>query len=220
MISGQGAPRDLYDGQIVAEIRNIHAKPLSYDASKLLETLDEFELDPRFSVVEYNATYASIHLAAHIINLDFMNAKFLYKRLNEEVRKNDRIKIIGSILQSVLQRRYEDIIPNVNGAIAAINNAGDDLTLLLEACIPVLRFLTLRYLTKTFENFALKDFARYLSLGEEEALQYAVKNGWRISDNNFLKAPEKIDISDKEFRGITEAQFKNLSETISFLETI
>ena len=55
---------------------------------------------------------------------------------------------------------------------------------------------------------------------EEEALQYAVKNGWRISDNNFLKAPEKIDISDKEFRGITEAQFKNLSETISFLETI
>ena len=55
---------------------------------------------------------------------------------------------------------------------------------------------------------------------EEEALQYAVKNGWRISDNNFLKSPEKIDISDKEFRGITEAQFKNLSETISFLETI
>jgi len=47
MISGQGNPRDVYDAQIVSEIRNIHAKPLNYDASKLLETLDEFELDPR-----------------------------------------------------------------------------------------------------------------------------------------------------------------------------
>jgi len=57
-------------------------------------------------------------------------------------------------------------------------------------------------------------------ISEDEAIQYAVKNGWRVADNNTLKAPEKIDISDKEFRGITEAQFKNLSETISFLETI
>jgi hypothetical protein len=47
MISGQGNPRDVYDAQIVSEIRNIHAKPLNYNASKLLETLDEFELDPR-----------------------------------------------------------------------------------------------------------------------------------------------------------------------------
>lgn len=51
MISGQGAPKDVYEGQIVAEIRNIHAKPLNYDASKLLETLDEFELDPRVNQI-------------------------------------------------------------------------------------------------------------------------------------------------------------------------
>jgi hypothetical protein len=35
-----------------------------------------------------------------------------------------------------------------------------------------------------------------------------------------MKAPEKVDISDKDFKQITEAQFKNLSQTISFLETI
>ena len=35
-----------------------------------------------------------------------------------------------------------------------------------------------------------------------------------------MKAPEKMEISDQDFREITEAQFKNLSETISFLETI
>jgi len=54
----------------------------------------------------------------------------------------------------------------------------------------------------------------------QEALDYLVKNGWKSIDNEFMKAPEKVDISDKDFREITEAQFKNLSQTISFLETI
>lgn len=70
MISGQGNPKDVYDAQIVSEIRNIHAKPLNYDASKLLETLDEFELDPRvkmklakfFLMIKFLVHYHGIQL--------------------------------------------------------------------------------------------------------------------------------------------------------------
>lgn len=77
--------------------------------------------------------------------------------------KNDRIKAVANVLQSVLQKRYHDILPNLNSALTALQNAGD-LHTLLEACTPVLRFFILRYLTRTFETFALKDFARYLNL--------------------------------------------------------
>ena len=55
---------------------------------------------------------------------------------------------------------------------------------------------------------------------EEETREYVIKNGWKRSEGNFMRAPEKVDISDKDFKQITEAQFKNLSQTISFLETI
>ena len=34
------------------------------------------------SIQEYNETYAVIHLLAHLINLDFNNAKFLVKRFD------------------------------------------------------------------------------------------------------------------------------------------
>ncbi len=38
---------ELYKFQITSEINNIHARPLSYSGSKLVEILDEFELDYR-----------------------------------------------------------------------------------------------------------------------------------------------------------------------------
>ena len=79
------------------------------------------------------------------------------------MKKNDRIKAVANVLQSVLQKRYQDILPNLNSALTALNNAGD-LYVLLEACLPVLRFFILRYLTRTFETFTLKDFARYLNM--------------------------------------------------------
>ena len=54
----------------------------------------------------------------------------------------------------------------------------------------------------------------------EDGREYLIRNGWKVVDNEYMRAPEKVEISDREFREITEAQFKNLSQTISFLETI
>lgn len=48
--------KDLYNTQIVTEIKNITARPLGYNGSKLLEILDEFELDYRV-----NNTYGSFY---------------------------------------------------------------------------------------------------------------------------------------------------------------
>lgn len=49
MNSGASSVLENYNAQINLEIGNIHAKPLGYDASRLVELLDEFELDPRVS---------------------------------------------------------------------------------------------------------------------------------------------------------------------------
>lgn len=51
MISDQTSPKDAYHARITNEVRNIHAKPLGYDASKLLTILDDFELDPRVNIM-------------------------------------------------------------------------------------------------------------------------------------------------------------------------
>lgn len=47
-----------------------------------------------------------------------------------------------------------------------------------------------------------------------------VKKGWKMVNDSIIQTPKNLEISDKEFRMITEAQFKNLTQTISFLETI
>jgi len=39
--------KETYNALIKTEINNIYAKPLGYSGAKLLETLDEFELDYR-----------------------------------------------------------------------------------------------------------------------------------------------------------------------------
>lgn len=219
MNSGPSSVIESYNAQINLEIGNIQAKPLGYDATRLLEILDEFELDPRIHVQDYNENYASIHLLAHIVNLDFVNAKFVAKRLNENLAKNERIQAIVNIVKAVAQKKYEDVLVSARHAEALLGGH-QGTKALIEASIPILRFYILRFLTRTFETLELGALSKFLGLNEEETREYVIKNGWKRSEGNFMRAPEKVDISDKDFKQITEAQFKNLSQTISFLETI
>mmetsp|Transcript_5125 Transcript_5125/g.4347 ORF Transcript_5125/g.4347 Transcript_5125/m.4347 type:complete len:221 (+) Transcript_5125:59-721(+) len=220
MIAEKGSKPLSIKDRIKDEVAKISAHPLTYSALGLCDAIEDFELDDQTKIDDYNSNMAALQVLGFVIDYDFVNAKHAWKRIPESVKKDDKLKSILTILKGCLKDAYADIIPSIQVAQKVYQGNAEILSL-LGASIHSIRAHIIRMLNRDFANIAVKEAARYLTLNADETVDILTKSGWEImADQDFIKAPQKILISDKEFRQLTEAQFKNLSNTIGFLETI
>jgi len=208
-----------YTVRIREEARNLVTLKDSADYSKILQILDDLEMDPYVTVDEYKEFHLIVHLLAHILVWDDLNAKFLWKRVQSGIKKNDVVKGFYDVVKYIIRKEFDKIIPKLAACWKSVQ--GDEtLAILCEKAIAVARYNLARTITKYYTNISLKEIANIFSFTEKEAELYLLELGWQKIDDSYIQTPQKLDVTNHEFKKLLASQFNQTSNTISFLETI
>jgi hypothetical protein len=98
-----------------------------------------------------------------IFGIDFKYDDFNKNNLQENHKKDEKIKSIMTILKNVLADNFGEILKSIQASAKLYSNQ-EDISSLLKATTASLRAYIIRKITRDYKTIAVKDIARYLDL--------------------------------------------------------
>lgn len=184
---------------------------LSYECEKA-------ELDVMSEAFERPSTffYCSF-LLAYLIENDLNNARFLWKRIPADIKKNNAmLGTIWSIGRSMWEKQYAktyEIVSQTNWDTALVP--------LINRLVETFRQRTAKLLTTAYTSISASDVSLYLGMNEQDVTKYVAPLQWTYDDSTKFWTPNKDfltaqQVQEQRSSGIQTLQ--GLAEKTVFLE--
>ncbi|KAL9641544.1 hypothetical protein ABK040_013465 [Willaertia magna] len=153
-------------------------------------------------------------LLANLINNDLNNARFLWKRMPNDAKKNDDVKGIWDIAKNLWNHNYEGAYKAIN----SLNPTNPQVKTLLDYFVQQLRQRTLELIARAYSNISTEDLLKYLGVNDQNTLnQLVAPFNWVFDNVNQLYIPDKKTIKAPEPKTGLEA-IKSITQRTVFLE--
>jgi len=175
---------------------------------EILGITEDFELDACNQDIK---PFYTVQLLTYLILDDLVSARFLWKRIPQEMKKNDvELQAIWAIGQRLWVQDYAGVYVAFKANWSPLN-----LTL-TEILNESFRERTFAVVSKAYSIVSERSLALYLGLSVDEAVAYVKKKDWEITGDGFVKT--KVVSPTK---GATDAlaNMQSLTNYVIFLES-
>eukprot|EP00252_Welwitschia_mirabilis_P014834 TRINITY_DN32871_c0_g1_i1.p1 TRINITY_DN32871_c0_g1~~TRINITY_DN32871_c0_g1_i1.p1 ORF type:complete len:198 (-),score=28.51 TRINITY_DN32871_c0_g1_i1:183-776(-) len=194
----------------LSELHNAISTKRYEDIANICDEL-EFQLAAK-GIKDHDGWPYSIHLLGHIYVQDINSARFLWKRIPTHIKENQQeVSAVWKIGQCIWTRNHAgvhtalhdfDWSPEVKPIIAAFseNYTKKMFNLLLSA----------------YSTISVTDTAQFLGMSNEDAVSYAVQQGWILDSASQMLTVKKIPTIVDQI--IDSNKLQNLTEYVFHLE--
>ncbi|KAK7872097.1 hypothetical protein R5R35_005177 [Gryllus longicercus] len=176
---------------------------------KLAEDLEKQELDAPGGIPP-SQVYAQL-LAIYLYQNDLCNAKYLWKRIPQNVKSSH------SELNSIWKVGQKMWLRDFPGVYAALNTEwSENVSQIMQALQESVRKRAIHLVAQAYSSIKLDDLTQFLGLPSEQAAQAAIEQGWQMDAGLMVKPcsppSEPYQVTSRE------EQLYKLTEFVSFLE--
>ncbi|XP_014249791.1 COP9 signalosome complex subunit 8 [Cimex lectularius] len=176
---------------------------------QLAEELEKQELQAQGGV-STPQLYGQL-LAIYLYQFDLCNAKFLWKRIPQNIKsQNTELGHIWNVGKAMWQRE----LPAVYTALSSTSWT-DNVKPIMVGLKDKVREKCIGLVCKAYSSLNLEMLSLLLGMTTQEAIELAKKNGWNIEDNIIFPVQQTsipVNITS------TEQQLHKLTNFVSFLE--
>ncbi|CAH1764288.1 19725_t:CDS:2 [Entrophospora sp. SA101] len=192
-------------------IKNYIADQNYQELVKFCEDL-ELELavnpDPNITPEEFYGPF----LFGYLFEDDLPSAKFLWKRIPENIKSSSKeLNLIWNVVMALWKRDHEKFYENVNS-----NKWNHLFTPLIEQLAEKIRQSMINLISEAYSSILIDEFIKYVGLPKENALSIVEGQGWTIDNSKNMLYPNKI--VKEEFKPISLNNFSQLTDLVTNLE--
>ncbi|XP_059175279.1 COP9 signalosome complex subunit 8-like [Physella acuta] len=127
-------------------------------------------------------------LAVYLLQNDLCNAKFLWKRIPLPVKQScAELSLIWVVAQKMWQKDYV-------GTYEALQKEwSEDVKSIMLAVEESMRNRALRLVRLAYSSINADEFATFVGMPVDRAVQAAVEEGWEMDSNNRIITPKKLE---------------------------
>jgi len=158
--------------------------------------------------------YYACYILGYLINNDLNNCRFLWKRMPNDIKKNDDVKGIWEVAKNLWNRNYEGAYQSIN----QLNLSSQSLKDLVVFFVQQLRQRTLELISRAYANISAADLMKCLGVSDVNALnQLVAPHNWQFDASNNIFVPNVKTIRPPEAPRGLEA-IKGITQRAVFLE--
>lgn len=177
---------------------------------KLAEDLEKQELDAPGGIPT-SQVYAQL-LALYLYQNDLCNAKYLWKRIPQNVKNSHaELAFIWKVGQKIWQRDFP-------GVYAALNaDWSENVRHIMQALLENVRKRAVHLVSHAYSSINMDDLAASVGMPVEQAVLAATEQGWKVDVGARMVKPCRPSSSPNQGAS-SEDQLYKLTEFVSFLE--
>ncbi|GFO00001.1 cop9 signalosome complex subunit 8-like [Plakobranchus ocellatus] len=158
------------------------------------------------------ATQYSQLLALYLLQNDLCNAKFLWKRIPQTVRQGcPELNNIWAVGQKMWLKDY-------TGTYEALQKEwSDDVKGIMTAVQDSVRERALRLVRLAYSSIGADDFATFVGMPADKAIQAAQGEGWDVDLHNRIIIPKKLE-SPVATTIMSDQHLSVLTDYVTFME--
>ncbi|XP_050419353.2 COP9 signalosome complex subunit 8 [Patella vulgata] len=151
-------------------------------------------------------------LSIYLVHNDTCNAKFLWKRIPQNIKtSNTELNQIWAVGQKMWQRDYPGVYETLK------YDWSDRIKPIMNSLTESIRQGAFRLVSLAYSSINSEEFASFVGMPVSEAVQAAVAKGWIEDAQNKILTPKKAEkIVDPPLP--SERQLSVLTDYVSFLE--
>ena len=152
-------------------------------------------------------------LTIYLIDNDVVNAKFLWKRIPEQL-KSGELENIWKIGQFLWKRDF------VNVYVAVSNEWSPLIKPLIKTLVETLRQRMILLISEAYSVIKIDDLCKLVGLDESETVELVLSKSWEIDMDNKVVKPSKIEKDAEYYKesGMCDKLMQSLTDYVSFLE--
>lgn len=177
---------------------------------KLAEDLEKQELDAPGGIPP-SQVYAQL-LAIYLYQNDLCNAKYLWKRIPQNV-KNSHAEL--GLIWKVGQKMWLRDFPGVYAALSA--DWSENVGHIMQALLENVRKRAVYLVSHAYSSISMDDLAAFVGMPMEQAVIAASDQGWKVDVASHMVKPCRPAVSQNQVAS-SEDQLYKLTEFVSFLE--
>lgn len=160
-------------------------------------------------------------LAIYLLFNDLISAKFLWKRIPAEIKKeNEELSIIWHVGRSMWKKDYPEIYGVIRSCPAWPNHLKNIMNLILETT----RRRAERLITKAYSTIHINQASRLLGLSHEETSRWVAAQNWTLEEETGFINVNKNTTSDSKVPPMAVIEnrselLEKLTDYIMFLES-
>ncbi|CAG8506494.1 COP9 signalosome [Gigaspora rosea] len=174
------------------------------------------ELEPQLALTQNNTIsledFYGTFMLGYLLEQDLPSARFLWKRLGENVKGSSKeLRLIWDVGIALWQRDYDNVYKLINS-----KTWSPVIAPLMEQLGENLRERMLVLLSEAYSSITIDDVGRYLGLPREKVLSVTNERGWAIDLSTDMLQPKK-NVQDTP-QSISLANFSQLTDLVIHLE--
>ncbi|XP_031572054.1 COP9 signalosome complex subunit 8-like [Actinia tenebrosa] len=178
------------------------------NVEELCSNLEELELDGSANAEVYTQL-----LAIYLLQCDICNAKFLWKRIPEDVKAScPELSKLWTLGCHMWKRDYLNIYSSLQQDWSPL------IQTYMVSLKEKLQEKAFNLIANAYTYIKVDDFVVYMGMTKESAIEVAKSRGWIFDTNNMLLNPKKPDTVAKEIPLTSEQELGLLTDYVSFLE--
>ncbi|KAF0373961.1 COP9 signalosome complex subunit 8 [Gigaspora margarita] len=174
------------------------------------------ELEPQLALTQNNTIsledFYGTFMLGYLLEQDLPSARFLWKRLGENVKGSSKeLRLIWDVGIALWQRDYDNVYKLIDS-----KTWSPVIAPLMEQLGENLRERMLVLLSEAYSSITIDDVGRYLGLPREKVLSVTNEREWAIDLSTDMLQPKKI-VQDTP-QSISLANFSQLTDLVIHLE--
>ncbi|CAG5132839.1 unnamed protein product [Candidula unifasciata] len=151
-------------------------------------------------------------LAIYLLQNDLCGAKFLWKRIPQSIKQsNPELANIWLVGQKMWLKDYAGIYE------ASQKEWSDDVKQILLAVADTVRQRALRLVRLAYSSIGADDFAVFIGMSADKAIQAAQEEGWEVDQQNRIIIPKKLEPTPP-VTIMNEQHLAVLTDYVNFME--
>lgn len=151
-------------------------------------------------------------LAVYLLENDLTNAKFLWKRIPQNIKTaNADLALIWNVGQKMWQRDFPAIYESLNKEFP------EYIKPLMTAILESTRKRAFTLVAKAYSYISTDDFSHFVGMPVNDAVDAAVKEGWKADSQTKMLTPAPLEKA-VDLLLPSEEQLARLTDFVSFLE--
>ncbi|XP_060587818.1 COP9 signalosome complex subunit 8-like [Ruditapes philippinarum] len=181
------------------------------DYVALARDLENQELEAAGGVA--NTTVYGKLLCIYLLQNDTCNAKFLWKRIPQQVKTGcPELALLWAVGQKMWQRDFPGIYETIQ------KEWTDPYKDIMAAVLEATRRRAFNLVAQAYSSINAEEFAAYMGMPVNDAVKAAQNEGWQADPNTKLVTPRK-PVAQSDPVLANEQQLSVLTDYVSFLES-
>ncbi|CAG8531515.1 9596_t:CDS:2 [Scutellospora calospora] len=174
------------------------------------------ELEPQLALTQNNTIsledFYGTFILGYLLEQDLPSARFLWKRLGENVKGSSKeLRLIWDVGVALWQRDYDNMYKLIDS-----KTWSPIIAPLMEQLGENLRERMFALLSEAYSSITIDDVGKYLGLSREEVLSVTNERGWSVDFSTNMLQPKKT-VQDAP-QSTSLANFSQLTDLVIHLE--